>query len=105
MPYPGLTTEEVARRGQELYERKPRHKVEPEQIGRFLVVDIESGDYEVADVDLSASDRMLARRLDGVRVGRDYAYGLGTLAGISLIWGHRVNLNTTENGEVVIEPL
>jgi hypothetical protein len=81
MPYPGLTTEEVARRGQELYERKIRHKVEPEQIGRFLVVDIESGDYEVADDDLSASDRMLARRpearLYGLRVGRDYAYRLG----------------------------
>jgi hypothetical protein len=44
------------------------------------VVDIESGDYEVADDDLSASDRMLARRPDaklyGLRVGRDYAYRL-----------------------------
>jgi hypothetical protein len=75
------TTEEVARRGQELYGRNIRQKVEPEQIGRFLVVDIESGDYEVADDDLSASDRMLARRpeakLYGLRVGRDYAYRLG----------------------------
>lgn len=45
------------------------------------MVDIESGDYEVADDDLSASDRMLARkpdaRLYGLRVGRDYAYRLG----------------------------
>jgi hypothetical protein len=81
MPYPGHTTEEVARRGQELYEGKIRQKVEPEQIGRFLVVDIESGDYEVADDDLAASDRILARRpnaiLYGLRVGRDYAYRLG----------------------------
>jgi hypothetical protein len=81
MPYPGLTTEEVARRGQELYERNIRQKVEPEQIGRFLVVDIESGDYEVADDELSAWDRMLATRPDarlyGLRVGRDYAYRLG----------------------------
>ena len=81
MPYPGHTTEEVARRGQEIYERKIRQEVEPEQIGRFLVVDIESGDYEVADDDLSASARMLARRPDArlyeLRVGRDYAYRLG----------------------------
>ena len=81
MPYPGLTTEELARRGQELYERNIRQKVEPEQIGRFLVVDIESGDYEVADDELSASDRMLARRphakLYGLLVGRDHAYRLG----------------------------
>jgi hypothetical protein len=83
-PYPGITAEEVARRGQELYERRIRHKVEAEQIGRFLVVDIESGDYEVANDDLSASDRMLARRpkarLYGLRVGRDYAYRLGVRA-------------------------
>ena len=81
MPYPGHTTEEVARRGQELYERKIRQKVEPEHDGRFLVVDIESGDYEVADDDLTASDGILARRpnavLYGLRVGRNYAYRLG----------------------------
>lgn len=76
-PYPGHTTEEVARRGQELYERKIRREVEPEHDGCFLVVDIESGDYEIADDDLTASDRMLVRRPDamlyGLRVGRDYA--------------------------------
>jgi hypothetical protein len=81
MPYPGHTTEEVARRDQELYERKTRQKVEPEHDGRFLVVDIESGDHEVADDDLTASDRIPARRpnalLYGLRVGRNYAYRLG----------------------------
>lgn len=81
MPYPGRTTEEVARRGQELYEREIRRKVEPEHEGRFLVLDIESGDYEIADEDLTASEGMLARRPDavlyGLRVGRDYAYRLG----------------------------
>lgn len=81
MPYPGHTTEEVARRGQEIYEREIRRKVEPGQVGRFLVVDIESGDYEVADDDLTASEGLLARRpgamLYGLRVGRDYAYRLG----------------------------
>jgi hypothetical protein len=45
------------------------------------VVDIESGDYEVADDDLTASERLLARRpeamLYGLLVGRDYAYRLG----------------------------
>ena len=80
MPYPGHTTEEIARRGQELYEQNVRRRVEPEHDGRFLVVDVESGDYEVAEDDLTASDRMLARRPDamlyGLRVGRDYAYRL-----------------------------
>lgn len=33
------------------------------------------------------------------------ATGGGALAGMSLIWGQRVNLSATEDGEVVIEPL
>lgn len=45
------------------------------------MVDVESGDYEVADDDLTASNRLLARRpeamLYGLLVGRDYAYRLG----------------------------
>lgn len=81
MPYPGHPTEEVARRGQELYEQQIRHQVEPAEDGRFLVVDVKSGDYELADDDLTASNRMLARRpeamLYGLLVGRDYAYRLG----------------------------
>jgi hypothetical protein len=81
VPYPGHTTEKIARRGQELHERKIHREVEPEHDGRFLVVDVKSGDYEIADDDLSASDGMLARRPDamlyGLLVGRDYAYRLG----------------------------
>ncbi len=81
MPYPGYTTEEVARRGQEIYERKIRREVESKHGGRFLVVDIKSGDYEVADEDLDASERLLERKPDaviyGLRVGRDYAYRIG----------------------------
>jgi hypothetical protein len=52
MPYPGHTTEEVARRGREIYEREIRARVEPEHAGRFVVVDVRSGDYEIAEEDL-----------------------------------------------------
>jgi hypothetical protein len=80
MPHTGYTTEEVARRGREIYEQKLRREVEPEHEGRFLIVDIERGDYEVGDDDLEATERLLARRPDGVlyglRVGRNAAYRL-----------------------------
>jgi hypothetical protein len=33
------------------------------------------------------------------------ATGGGALAGMSLIWGHWVNLSVTEDGEVIIELL
>jgi hypothetical protein len=29
----------------------------------------------------------------------------GALAGMSLLWGHRVDLSATEGGEVIVEPL
>jgi hypothetical protein len=43
MPYPGYTTEEIARRGREVYEREVRCEVESEHRGRFLVLDVGSG--------------------------------------------------------------
>ena len=70
MPYPGHTTDEVARRGREIYEREIRAKVESEHAGRFLVVDIITGDYEVADENLEASERLLERRTDALLYGQ-----------------------------------
>lgn len=70
MPYPGHTTEEVARRGREIYARRIRREVEPEHKGRFLVVDVTTGDYEIADEDLEASERLLKRRPDALLYGQ-----------------------------------
>jgi hypothetical protein len=81
MPYPGYTTDEVGRRGRELYEKKIRAQVEPAHTGKFLVLDIVTGDYEIAEDDLTASDRLLARNphavLYGLRIGSPTTYRLG----------------------------
>jgi hypothetical protein len=81
MPYPGRTTEEVARRGEELYEREIRARVEPENDGRYLALDVESGEYELADEALAATARLRERRPGAVaylvRVGRPTAFRLG----------------------------
>lgn len=81
MPYPGHTTEEIARRGREIYERDIRREVESAQRGRFLALDVRSGDYEIADDDLEASEKLLERRPDallyGLRVGERAAYRIG----------------------------
>ncbi len=46
--------------------------------GRFIVFDVLSGDREIADTDLDATDRLAERRPDGVfwgtRIGFDAAY-------------------------------
>lgn len=58
--------EEIHRRALELYERDIRDRVMPEQKGKFLVVDIESGDYEVDASDVRAEQTLRSRRPDGV---------------------------------------
>jgi hypothetical protein len=78
------TPEEIARSGQEIYDRELRPRLEPTQKGRFVVIDVVSHDYEIDDDDLAASDRLLARNpgavLYGVRIGYVAAYRLGRRA-------------------------
>lgn len=81
MSYPNHTPCEVESRGEEIYARQIRGKIEAEDTGRFVVIDIETGQYEVGEDDLEATKRMLARRpnavLYGVRIGYPAAYTLG----------------------------
>jgi hypothetical protein len=68
--------DEIARRAKDLYERRVRRKAEAEGAneGRFLALDVESGDYEIADDALGASAGLRRRRPDAtvylMRVGR-----------------------------------
>jgi len=61
MPEPHYSKEEFARRGNELYQGKVRALVEVGNEGKVVAIDIDSGDFEVAEDTLSASDRLLAR--------------------------------------------
>ena len=79
-----LPLETVAVRGEEVYEREIRTKVESQCPGQFVVLDIETGDFEINADDLVATKRMLAKRPDavlyGLRVGHPAAYRLGGLS-------------------------
>ena len=56
MPHPRLSDAEIDRRGQEAYERYIRGKVETaENIGKQIVIDVETGDYEIDSDGLAAS--------------------------------------------------
>ena len=79
MGHPRFSNEEIVRRGEELYERELREKVETESnIGKIAVVDIETGDYEIDDDALRASHRLLARHpgaaIYAIRIGYDAVY-------------------------------
>lgn len=64
MSFANDTSEQVAERGEAIYEQRIREKVEPDYQGKFVVIDIETEDYEVHENDGTASKRLLARQPD-----------------------------------------
>ncbi len=67
------TTEETGRLGDEMYERDIRPKVEAAHFGEVIAIDVDSGDYAVADTARSAARGLRERRPDAsvwlMRVG------------------------------------
>ncbi len=81
MPYARFTPEEVESRGEAIYDQEIRPKVEAEHKGKFLVLDVETGQYEIDQDDVTATKRALAKRPDavlwGLRIGFPTAHRLG----------------------------
>lgn len=75
------TSEEIGRQGQKLYEQHIRAQVEDRFYGQFLVIDIDSGDYEVDSKELSALERARTKHPEGLfylmRIGASAAYRIG----------------------------
>lgn len=75
------TREEVVRRGKALYEQQIRARVEGEHAGKFLAVDVETGDYEIDTDELTALRRAKRRNPEAalylLRIGHRTAYRLG----------------------------
>ena len=55
------TLDERARLGQEVYERQVRPRLCPENDGKFVAVDIDSGNYEIDEDDYTAVMRLRTR--------------------------------------------
>ena len=70
---PRYSKEEFARRGTELYESKIRPETENGNHGKVVAIDIETGDYELADDSLEACQQLYSRRPDAqpfcIRIG------------------------------------
>lgn len=73
--------EELAARGQALYESNIQHYVEPEHEGKIVAVDIETGAFEIANSVLPATNQLFERYPDAqpwvVRVGHRAVYHFG----------------------------
>ena len=81
MPYANYTSKEVASRGEAIYRREIRDRVDPKYKGKFLVIDIETGEYEMNADDLVATKCLLAKHPDaviyGLQIGSPTAYRIG----------------------------
>lgn len=83
MPHVRYASQEIVRRGQALYDQQIRAKVEGSQKGEFLVLDIESGAYEMDASEVAALQRAKAKHPDAalyiLRIGYPTAYRAGGL--------------------------
>ncbi len=73
MGHPLYTKEDIAARAKALYEQEIRAKIEPDDIGKYLVIDIETGDYIIDEDDIvvmkRAADKHPGGALYGMRIG------------------------------------
>ena len=73
--------EETARLGDEIYERDIRPQVEPDHHGEIVAIDVDSGDYAIAENVVTAWERLVLQHPSGnfwfVRVGYPAVYHLG----------------------------
>ena len=81
MQGPRYSKAEFARRGNDLYEKKIRAQVQDGNEGKVVAIDVDSGQFEVAEDALSASDRLLAKRPEAqtwfVRIGHPALHRFG----------------------------
>jgi hypothetical protein len=82
---PRYSKEEHARRGMEHYDQRVRAQVESGNLGRIVAIDVDSGDFQLADDSLAAASQLLARRPDAqiwcVRIGYPAVHRFGPRTG------------------------
>ncbi len=65
---PTRPRDEIVRLGKEIYERDIRPQVEADHFGEYVAIDVETGDWAVADGEIAALDRLLAMRPQAIDV-------------------------------------
>lgn len=77
------TAEEIESRGEATFLRQIRDRLSAGHRGKFLVIDVETGEYEIDEDDLMATRRLLTNRpnavIYGLRIGILTAFRIGTI--------------------------
>jgi len=78
---PRYSNEEAARRGDKLYKEVVQPHVKPEDNGKFVSIDLDSGEWEMDADRMVPGDRLRSRKPDAqvltTRVGYGYAVRFG----------------------------
>jgi predicted ATP-dependent Lon-type protease len=82
MSKPKLSDEEITQRGREIYNSSIRSQVEtPENIGKIVSINVETGEYEVGDDLLVTSLQLRVKQADAAlwteRIGFNAVYAVG----------------------------
>jgi hypothetical protein len=64
MAQPRYSAEETVRRATELYERQLRSQVEASNVGRYIVIDVDTGHYQIGDDYHTTARRILDQNPD-----------------------------------------
>ena len=74
MPFADYQPGEIGALGQKIYQEQIKSLVYPAEKGKFLIIDVESGDYELDEKAIVASKRLWQRRPDAVNFGMKVGY-------------------------------
>ena len=81
MPYSDYPHGTIAARGEDIYHHQLREKIESKHKGKFLTIDIETGDYEIDADEVASSMRLLEKHPEAViyclRIGFPAAHRIG----------------------------
>ncbi|WP_311775412.1 hypothetical protein [Nostoc sp. UCD120] len=82
MHYPNLSREEIAQRGEKLYQQSIHTRVETAgNIGKIIAINITTGDYEIDDDLIVACHRLQAKQPNAIiwteRIGYDAVFAVG----------------------------
>ena len=79
-----MASAEIADRARELYDRRLKSRVEAGNIGRYIVIDIGSEDFEIGDDFLAPTKAVRSRHPEGllhtIRIGYPVAGRIGAKA-------------------------
>ena len=80
---PRHTLEELDRLGSEIFDRRVKPTLRPEDHGKFVAIDVDTGEYEMDEDDYTAVMRLLARvpAADSwlIRAGYPTTYRIGVV--------------------------